>query len=118
MSAFRILAGLIQLTLALLLITAAPSMAFDRSDDGRMAALQSLVSVLPADQDPGDDGANGYTSDSDRLSSDGPGPLLLSFAEKPAFAFTRVIETSGIAYAPSFSSHHPCAFPSTGPPHA
>lgn len=115
-SAFRIFAGLIQLTLVLLLTTAAPSMAFDRSDDGRMVALQSLVSMLPADQDPGDDGTTGCASDSDQLSSDGPGFFLLSFAEKPAFAFTRVIETSRVAYAPLFSSHHPCAAPSTGPP--
>jgi hypothetical protein len=118
-TAFRILAGLIQPLLALLLMAASPSAHYGQTDGDWTSLVHDMVAVLAADQDRAADHGSAYLSDPDEFSGgDGPDPFLLSFVEKPAFDGARVIETSHSSYASAFSSHRPCAAPATGPPHA
>jgi hypothetical protein len=118
-TAFRILAGLIQPLLALLLMAATPSVHYGQTDGDWTPLVHDMVAVLATDQDRAADHSSGYLSDPDGFSGgDGPDLVLLSSVEKPTFDGTQVIETAHVSYAPAFPSYRSCAAPPTGPPRA
>jgi hypothetical protein len=118
-SALRTVTGLIQLLLALLLITAAPSVTHASShgiagpDAGH--GLQHVLAVEP-DSDHHDHGLGSLTGGLG--DDDGPDSVLIGRAGGLSIAPLVTIGTRRVAHAPPPAPHNPCAAPPTGPPSA
>jgi hypothetical protein len=120
-TALRTVTGLIQLLLALLLITAASSVTHASSD--RIAgsdlghSLQYVLVVEPG-SDHRDHGLGLLSGPRGLGDDDGPGAVLIDRADTLAIAPLLTGGMRRVVHAPPPAQHNPCAAPPTGPPSA